>query len=66
MVAAGASAAATGAPVAGLDGGTSIGKRYGGPEAPVELLCVKPGAGTLTVDGQLLELRSVKPLPASD
>jgi len=54
------------APAAGLDGGSLIGKRYGGPEAAVELLCVKAGAGTLAASGHVLDLRSAKPLPASD
>lgn len=53
-------------PAPGLDGGALIGKRYGGPDAPVELLCVRGGAGTLAAGGHVLELRSAKPLPASD
>ncbi len=55
-----------GAPRPGLDGGSLIGKRYGGADAPVELLCVKAGAGTLSAGGVVLEQRSPKPLPASD
>lgn len=54
------------APAPGRDGGSLIGKRYGGVDAPVELLCVKPGAGTLTAGGHVLDLRSAKALPASD
>lgn len=53
-------------PAPGFDGGSLIGKRYGGEDAPVELLCVKPGAGTLAVGGRVLDQRSAKPLPASD
>lgn len=55
------------APVADATGAvTLIGKRYGGPSSPVELLCVKPGGGPLTADGVPLPLRESKPLPASD
>ena len=54
------------APAPGLDGGSLIGKRYGGADAPVELLCVKAGSGTLAAGGQVLDQRSAKPLPASD
>ena len=32
----------------------------------VEILCVKPGAGSLAVDGRLLELKTAKALPSSD
>ena len=32
----------------------------------VEILCTKPGEGTLTYDGQVLTLKETKPLPASD
>jgi len=53
-------------PAPGRDGGSLIGKRYGGVDAPVELLCVKPGTGTLTAGGHVLDLRSAKALPASD
>jgi hypothetical protein len=66
MVAAGSASAGSGTPRSGFDTGTLIGKRYGGPDAPVELLCVKAGAGTLSVNSTVLELRSAKPLPASD
>jgi hypothetical protein len=57
---------ASAAPRAGFDGGTKIGKRYGSTEDVVELLCTKPGAGSLSVNGSLLALRETKPLPASD
>ncbi len=66
MLAAGSSPPAPGSPRPGLDGGSLIGKRYGGPDAPVELLCIKAGAGTLSAGGTVLEQRSAKPLPASD
>lgn len=41
-----------------------IGKRYSG--AGVEVLCVTPGPGPLTVDGVNLELTAPRPLPSSD
>jgi hypothetical protein len=66
MLAAGTAPTAAGTPHAGFDGGSLIGKRYGGPDAPIEVLCVKPGAGTLGANGSVLVQRSAKPLPASD
>ena len=47
-------------------GGTMIGKRYVDEAATFELLCVKPGKGSLSVDGALLSIKDAKPLPASD
>ena len=49
-----------------LSGGTLLGKRYTDDEGTVEILCTKPGVGTLTFDGQVLTLKETKPLPASD
>ena len=49
-----------------LMGGTQIGKRYVDEGDTLELLCTKPGDGTLAVDGRALELKSAKPLPSSD
>jgi hypothetical protein len=57
---------AGGAPVAGQDGGTLLGKRYGDDVSALELLCTKGGAGTLRYDGRALDVRVVKPLPSSD
>jgi hypothetical protein len=51
---------------AGLDGGTLLGKRYTDEAGEVELLVTKPGQGSLTLGGAPLELKSAKPLPASD
>jgi hypothetical protein len=50
----------------GLDGGTQLGKRYTNEAGDVELLVTKPGGGTLTLDGEALDLKTAKPLPASD
>lgn len=54
-----------GAPQAGLDGGTQIGKRYS-DGADLELLCAKAGAGTLSIGDAALDLKGAKPLPSSD
>jgi hypothetical protein len=53
-------------PRPGLDGGTVLGKRYGAAGDPVEVLCTKPGAGTLSSRGSILGERRAKALPASD
>ncbi|MGW1024292.1 hypothetical protein ACWD4J_11345 [Streptomyces sp. NPDC002577] len=47
-------------------GGSQLGKRYADDEQGVELLCAKPGPGTLAVNGTPLPLKAAKPLPASD
>ena len=46
--------------------GTLMGKRYVDANGQYELLCVKPGKGSLSVDGALLVTKDAKPLPASD
>ena len=46
--------------------GTLMGKRYVDAAATFELLCVKPGKGSLSVDGAALVTKDAKPLPASD
>ena len=55
---------------AGLDpaasGGTTLGKRYISPAGDHELLCTKPGKGSLAVAGTPLVLKEAKPLPSSD
>lgn len=45
---------------------TLMGKRYVDAAGTLELLCVKAGAGALSVDGAALQLKDAKPLPASD
>jgi hypothetical protein len=47
-------------------GGTQIGKRYVNAAGNLELLCIKPGEGTLAVGGVPLQIKGAKPLPASD
>jgi hypothetical protein len=46
--------------------GSLMGKRYVDAGAFFELLCVKPGKGSLSVDGVALATKDAKPLPASD
>jgi len=46
--------------------GTQLGKRYADEDLGIELLCTKPGEGTLAVNGNPLPIKSAKPLPASD
>ncbi len=46
--------------------GSLMGKRYVDVAATFELLCVKPGKGSLSVDGAALSVKDAKPLPASD
>jgi hypothetical protein len=46
--------------------GTALGKRYVNESGDVELLCTKPGEGSLGVAGTLLVLKESKPLPSSD
>ncbi|MFD9391089.1 hypothetical protein ACFWBB_10260 [Streptomyces sp. NPDC060000] len=58
--------AVTGAAAPGPMGGSLLGKRYADEDLGVELLCTKPGPGTLAVNGVPLPVKSAKPLPASD
>lgn len=55
------------APAPGLDAGSQLGKRYvvEGSGA-VEVLCTKPGEGSLAVGDTPLVLKDAKPLPSSD
>ena len=46
--------------------GTLLGKRYVDEDSGLEVLCTKPGAGSLAVDGRKLTLREAKRLPSSD
>lgn len=46
--------------------GTQMGKRYVDEAGTVELLCVKAGKGSLSLDGKALQLKDAKPLPSSD
>lgn len=46
--------------------GTAMGKRYEHEELGLEVLCTKPGDGSLSVDGTPMPLKESKPLPSSD
>lgn len=66
MVPDGRAAPPSGALAAGQDGGTLLGKRYEHVERGLELLCVKSGRGSLTIDAEPLALLAAKKLPAAD
>ena len=65
MVAAGEEPAA-GALEDSASEGTLLGKRYVDDGDTMEVLCTKPGTGSLGADGASLQLKEAKPLPASD
>ena len=46
--------------------GTRMGKRYVDEEGTIELLCVKAGKASLSIDGVSLQTKDAKPLPSSD
>ena len=50
----------------GASAGTTLGKRYVSASGDLELLCTKPGKGSLAVGGAPLVLKEAKPLPSSD
>ncbi len=56
----------SGEPVAPFDTGTLIGKRYATDDPPVEVLCTKPGSGSLSIGEVPLPVKSAAPLPSSD
>jgi hypothetical protein len=49
----------------GFAEGTKLGKRYV-DDSGLELLCTKPGEGSLSVGDVVLGLKEAKPLPSSD
>ena len=53
-------------PDAALAGGTLLGKRYTDEASGLQVLCVKPGEGTITVDGRPAAVVTPRQLPASD
>ena len=63
---AGAPATLSGSPRPGFDQGSLLGKRYGSSGDPVELLCTKAGAGSLSIGDQVLDQRKAAALPSSD
>ena len=59
-------AATGGEPRAPFDEGTLVGKRYVSEDEAIELLCTKPGAGSLSLGDAPLLVKGAKPLPSSD
>ena len=57
---------AGGAPAGPAAAGTLLGKRYANEAGDLELLCTKPGQGSLACDGKPLAVKGAKPLPSSD
>lgn len=51
---------------ADFSAGSLMGKRYVDAAGTFELLVVKPGKGSLAVNGVALVIKDAKPLPASD
>ena len=51
---------------AGAAEGTALGKRYVNAAGNLELLCTKPGGGSLAAGGVRLAIKEAKPLPSSD
>lgn len=66
MVAPGTEAPEGAAAAAGLTEGTQLGKRYCDEAGTLEVLCTKPGDGSLGLGQTALALKDAKPLPASD
>ena len=46
--------------------GTQLGKRYVNEAGSLEVLCTKPGEGSLGLAEVLLTIKESKPLPSSD
>ncbi len=66
MIDAKAESPAKGALDDGFSGGSLVGKRYVDADDTIELLCVKPGAGSMSVGEAVLVEKSAKALPSSD
>jgi len=58
--------APSGSPAPDAAGGTQIGKRYVNAAGDLELLCTKPGQGSLALGATALAIKGAKPLPSSD
>ena len=46
--------------------GTLLGKRYVDADQTLEVLCTKPGDGSLSIGDEPMRVKEAKPLPASD
>lgn len=66
MVAVGDEPPADAEPDAGDSGETLMGKRYVDADETAEFLCTKGGAGSLSLDGNPLQIKQAKQLPSSD
>jgi hypothetical protein len=66
MLDAGAAPIAADTPAPAFASGTQLGKRYVNEAGTLEVLCTKPGAGSLSLDGVALKMKGAKPLPSSD
>jgi len=53
-------------PESPYDEGSLMGKRYVDNDGAIELLCVKAGKGSLSLNGSALTIKDAKPLPSSD
>jgi hypothetical protein len=54
------------APIPSAAAGTQVGKRYVNQAGDLELLCTKPGQGSLAEGAEALTIKGAKPLPSSD
>src|SRR5262249_18452267 len=66
MVAITAASAAGTSVETGFDQGTQLGKRYTNEGETAELLCTRPGDGSLSLGDEVLLIKGAKPLPSSD
>ncbi len=66
MLDAKAEASAGGSPSPQAAEGTILGKRYVSESGDLELLCIKPGDGSLAIGETLLKTKDAKALPSSD
>jgi len=57
---------AAGDAVDGLNEGTLLGKRYADADGTLEVLCTKPGDGSVGIGSTALAVKQVTALPASD
>jgi hypothetical protein len=53
-------------PDAALADGTLLGKRYADEATGLQLLCTRPGIGTITIDGRKVTVVAPRQMPASD
>lgn len=63
---AGAGKRASTGPDTALADGTLLGKRYTDEATGLQVLCTRPGSGTITVDGRRATIVAPRQLPASD